>query len=105
MQDSGNNNSGEQLHTVGEKEPNAFGLYDMHGNVWEWVEDDRHDNYKGAPKDGRAWVDKRRGSDRVLRGGSWSDYAQICRSANRGNGAPGLRYNFVGFRLARSVNP
>ncbi|KAB2832406.1 MAG: formylglycine-generating enzyme family protein, partial [Candidatus Brocadia sp.] len=76
-------NSGGQLHAVGEKEPNGFGLYDMHGNVWEWIEDDWHDNYKGAPNDGRAWVDKRRGSDRVVRGGGWYGGAQGCRSAAR----------------------
>ena len=103
-------NSGLQLHTVGEKEPNAFGLYDMHGNVWEWVEDDWHGNYKGAPDDGQAlvdksWLGKKQVSDRVLRGGSWFGDARFCRSAGRGNFAPGGRGDLVGFRLARSVNP
>ncbi|MBF8276379.1 MAG: hypothetical protein HW390_1452 [Candidatus Brocadiaceae bacterium] len=103
-------NSGSQLHTVGEKEPNGFGLYDMHGNVWEWVEDDWHNNYKGAPDDGQAWVDKswlgmKQGSDRVMRGGGWSGGARGCRSAGRSDGAPGDRGRSVGFRLARSVNP
>lgn len=97
-------NSGGQLHTVGEKEPNAFGLYDMHGNVWEWVEDDWHDNYKGAPNNGRAWFDKRRGSNRVVRGGGWGYDARDCRSADRGDITPDFRGG-VGFRLARSVNP
>ncbi len=98
-------NSGGQLHTVGEKEPNAFGLYDMHGNVWEWAEDDWHGNYEGAPKDGRAWVDKRRGSLRVIRGGCWGSDARDCRSAHRRDDSPDYRYGFVGFRLAKSVNP
>lgn len=98
-------NSGGQLHTVGEKEPNVFGLYDMHGSVWEWMEDDWHGNYKGAPKDGRAWVNKRRGSDRVMRGGGWDNGAQYCRSASRGSLTPDYRIYLVGFRLARSVNP
>jgi formylglycine-generating enzyme required for sulfatase activity len=98
-------NSGGQPHAVGEKEPNIFGLYDMHGNVYEWVEDDWYDNYKGAPKDGRAWVGKRRGSDRVIRGGGCGNDAQHCRSAYRSNDSPCYRGYDVGFRLARSVNP
>lgn len=98
-------NSGGRLHTVGEKEPNVFGLYDMHGNVWEWVEDSWHSNYKGAPKDGRVWIDKRWGSDRVVRGGSWGVDAQYCRSAYRICNTPDGRDILGGFRLARSVNP
>jgi formylglycine-generating enzyme required for sulfatase activity len=95
-------NSDDKTHPVGQKEPNSYGLYDMAGNVWEWVEDDWHDNYEGAPPDGKAWFDNPRGSIRVRRGGSWSYDAQYCRSANRGYFMPGYRVNFVGFRLARS---
>jgi hypothetical protein len=96
-------NSGGRTHPVGEKKPNGWGLYDMHGNVWEWVEDDWHDNYKGAPNNGSAWVDKPRGSYRVIRGGGWRHDAQYCRSATRYDAWPGLRHNYAGFRLSRSV--
>jgi formylglycine-generating enzyme required for sulfatase activity len=98
-------NSGNKLHPVGEKEPNKFGLYDMHGNVWEWVEDDWHGNYDSAPDDGRAWIDEPRGAYRVFRGGGWDYGARICRSASRDFGEPGFRYRYLGFRLARSVTP
>jgi formylglycine-generating enzyme required for sulfatase activity len=96
-------NSEGKTHLVGQKEPNAWGLYDMHGNVWEWVEDDWHDNYDGAPSDGGAWIDDPRGAFRVFRGGSWHLDARNCRSATRDFDGPGLRFNGVGFRLARSV--
>jgi formylglycine-generating enzyme required for sulfatase activity/predicted phosphodiesterase len=92
-------NSDGKLHPAGEKEPNAFGLYDMHGNVWEWTEDDMHGNYKGAPDDGRAWIDDPRGSYRVVRGGSWFDSARLCRSAFRGRNRPDFRISYLGFRL------
>jgi formylglycine-generating enzyme required for sulfatase activity len=92
-------NSGKKLHSVGEKEPNAYGLYDMHGNVWEWVEDDWHGNYEGAPDDGRAWIDDPRGSNRVFRGGGWYSPAGSCRSAYRYGLEPVNRYNLLGFRL------
>ena len=96
-------NSEEKTHPVGQKEPNAWGLYDMHGNVWEWVEDDWHDSYDGSPDDGRAWVDDPRGARRVMRGGSWGNNAHDCRSAYRLGYGPGNRYGSVGFRLSRSV--
>jgi formylglycine-generating enzyme required for sulfatase activity len=95
-------NSGGQTRPVGEKVPNSYGLYDMHGNVWEWVEDDYHGSYDSAPDDGSAWIEKPRGSDRVVRGGGWDNDARGCRSAVRDYNAPGDR-DLVGFRLSRSV--
>ncbi len=93
-------NSGHRTHPVGEKLPNAWGLYDMSGNVWEWCEDDWHNPYEGAPDDGSAWVDIPRGSDRVGRGGGWDYDPRICRSACRFGGTPGNRIDCLGFRLA-----
>jgi len=81
---------------------NAWGLFDLHGNVWEWCEDDWHSSYNEAPADGRAWVDiSSRASGRVNRGGGWSNLAVNCRSAYRLYGAPGYRDYFLGFRLVR----
>ena len=97
-------NSGSETKPVGLKYPNQLGLYDMSGNVWEWCEDDWHKNYKGAPKDGSAWVDKpERGPYRVLRGGVWGFAARSCRSASRDGSGPGNRGNRVGFRLALAL--
>jgi len=96
------NTHGEQKTTrpVGTKNSNELGLYDMSGNVWEWCEDDWHDNYRGAPTDGRAWVDSSRGSNRVRRGGSWPNTARFCRAASRNYGTPAYRNDNLGFRLA-----
>jgi formylglycine-generating enzyme required for sulfatase activity len=96
-------NSGGELHPVGEKEPNAYSLYAIHGNVYEWVGDDWHDNYDGAPDDGRAWIDKPRGARRVIRGGGWGSGPRYCRSARRSYRWAYDRYDFIGFRLSRSV--
>ena len=90
-------NSGGTTHSVGQKQPNKFGLYDMHGNVWEWVTDTYHKNYKDSPKDDSAWVGG--GSFRVLRGGSWYFVPKSVRSANRGNYGPADRYGYIGFRV------
>ncbi len=94
-------NSAKKAHPVGEKLKNQFGLYDMHGNVWEWVEDCFHDNYKGAPQDGSAWTtDCKEDAVRVLRGGGWFNLAQLVRSAYRNHRQPGGQYGSAGFRLA-----
>jgi formylglycine-generating enzyme required for sulfatase activity len=83
------------------KSANAFGLYDMHGNVWEWCEDHYHSSYKGAPDDGTAWIDKNKSEDalRLLRGGSWYYGPRDCRSACRNYFAADTRYGNVGFRV------
>jgi formylglycine-generating enzyme required for sulfatase activity len=96
-------NSGTSTHAVGTKLPNPFGLFDMHGNVWEWVEDSWHDNYEGAPSDGTAWRDSDGAALRVIRGGSWLDNAVACRSAFRYGDEPGNRRDNLGFRLSRTL--
>jgi len=91
----------EQTLPVGSFPANAFGLYDMHGNVWEWCADAWHDNYRGAPSDGSVW-DNAAASDnvsRVLRGGSWYNFPWNCRAARRPRDAPGSRYDLIGFRV------
>jgi len=96
-------NSGERLFPVGEKGPNAFCLYDMHGNVWEWIEDDYHDNYQASPSDGKPWFDLPRSNSRVVRGGSYGVPSRVCRSASRSRNTKDHRYSVLGFRLARSI--
>ena len=91
----------EKTTEVGTFLPNAFGLYDMHGNVLEWCEDDWHSDYKGAPDDGSAWVESdRKSTDRLLRGGSWLNIPVNCRSAGRNDDARDYRINNVGFRVS-----
>jgi formylglycine-generating enzyme required for sulfatase activity/serine/threonine protein kinase len=94
-------NSGSKTNPVGRKKPNELGIYDMSGNVWEWCEDDWHDNYNGAPTDGRAWIDSPRSNRRLLRGGSWYLLARHCRVSGRYRGSPDDRYSVFGFRLAQ----
>ncbi|MDB9529065.1 formylglycine-generating enzyme family protein [Oscillatoria sp. CS-180] len=78
---------------------NAFGLYDMHGNVWEWCQDVWHGNYEGAPTDGSAWVEGGDQGTRVVRGGSWYNNPRYCRSASRVDATPATRDFVVGFRV------
>lgn len=78
---------------------NAFGLCDMHGNVWEWCLDHWHDNYEGAPTDGSAWITGGDRDRRVVRGGSWVDNPRYCRSACRGNYNLDNRDFTLGFRV------
>ena len=96
-------NSGSKTHAAGGKLPNAFGLHDMHGNVWEWVQDYYHDSYSGAPSDGSAWVAGGDQGRRVFRGGGWLIDPAILRSAIRGRYTPDGRNNDIGFRLARTL--
>ena len=90
---------------VGSFGANAFGLHDVHGNVWEWVEDCLHENYARAPRDGRAWLGGQGGdcSRHVLRGGSWLDVPLHLRSAVRNGIVSGTRNYIFGFRLFRPV--
>jgi formylglycine-generating enzyme required for sulfatase activity len=91
------NNSNNQTLRVGQKKPNAWGLYDMHGNVWEWCEDNWHDNYEGAPSDGRAWL----GNDAysVLRGGCWNLNAVTCSCTFRLRSWRAYDHYSYGFRI------
>ncbi len=106
----------QETTPVGSFPPNAFGLYDMHGNVWEWCEDVWHENYEGASTDGSAWgvkkVKKEGGflsnlfgnsekeeNRRLLRGGSWDDNAVWCRAAYRSKYTPDSRHNLIGLRV------
>ena len=93
-------NSGGKTHPVGQKKPNPWGLYDMHGNVWELVQD-RYGDYRGATTDER-WGNMG-GSDRVIRGGGWADGAHGCRSAARYFRGPGDHNYVLSFRLLRKL--
>ncbi|MEM9723341.1 MAG: formylglycine-generating enzyme family protein [Bacteroidota bacterium] len=96
-------NSDGWTQPVGQKLGNELGIYDMCGNVSEWVEDQWHNRYEGAPTDGTAWVDREEGAPRVRRGGSWRNRAQYCRVSFRHHDSPGDRYGTLGFRLALAL--
>ncbi|MEO0948957.1 MAG: formylglycine-generating enzyme family protein, partial [Cyanobacteria bacterium J06641_5] len=110
--------SGDGTMDVGGFPPNAFGLYDMHGNVDEWCADPSHDNYEGAPANDRVWDEKPEQYEdlannlnqlledscpRIRRGGSWDSHPRFCRSAYRLRLLPDNRYDILGFRVARSA--
>ncbi len=99
----------KQTTSVGSFPPNAFGLYDLHGNLYEWCEDTWHNDYIGAPIDGSAWIDinsigkkniyNRRADTRVKRGGGYNSYPDSCRSASRRGQYPDNGYRGDGFRV------
>ena len=91
----------QQTTPVGQFPPNAFGLYDMHGNVWEWCADTWHGNYYGAPRDGSVWIENGNNNYSPLRGGSWFNFPRLCRSAYRDYYYSRRDYycDFIGFRV------
>ena len=95
-------NSELKTHPVGQMKPNPFGLYDMHGNVWEWVQDCWHNSYEGAPDDGSAWTTGYDCEDRVLRGSSFDERG--LRSAERYWLPTNSRTSKLGFRVARTLD-
>lgn len=92
---------------AGSKKPNSVGLYDMSGNVWEWVEDCWHNSYQGAPTDGSAWLEGGKGDcgRRVIRGGSWGNGPENLRASNRLRGGAVDRDGDLGFRLVQDLEP
>jgi formylglycine-generating enzyme required for sulfatase activity len=97
-------NSADKTHPVGQLKPNAWGLYDMHGNVWEWSADPGHSDYDGAPPDGSVWEAGGDMSIRMLRGGSWGSHPWGLRSANRPRNSPDYKNNSIGFRVVQRDN-
>jgi formylglycine-generating enzyme required for sulfatase activity len=99
-----NRNSDGKTQPVGKKAANAFGLHDVHGNVFEWVEDLWHEDYQGAPMDGSVWEKDGDKVQCVARGGSWVSAPKFLRSASRGMAFSNQRSSILGFRLARTLN-
>ena len=94
-----------QAAPVGSFPPNAFGIHDMEGNVWEWVEDVWHDSYQGAPADGSAWLQGGDATYRVIRGGSWHNETELVRAAIRVERHRKVQFDTLGFRVARTMRP
>jgi formylglycine-generating enzyme required for sulfatase activity len=82
---------------------NQYGLFDMHGNIWEWCQDNWHENYYGAPTDGSPWLDSELSHNRLLRGGSWQNESGLCRSASRMFDHANSKSNNIGFRIASLI--
>ena len=93
----------EQTTTLGSFPANAFGLYDLHGNVFEWCSDHWHESYVSAPTNGSVWLSPTKNARRIIRGGSWSYFPWYCRSASRFSDSPINRLNDVGFRVSCST--
>lgn len=94
------NNTPNGAKPVGTKAAHVANLLqDVNGNVWEWSEDDYHDNYTGISPFGDSWIDSPRSSNRVIRGGAWNSSAASCRSASRSTSSADTRDNAIGFRL------
>jgi formylglycine-generating enzyme required for sulfatase activity len=89
----------EKTTLVGTFDANDFGLYDMHGNVWEWCQDDYNSSYRETPKDGSAWLNPEKNSIKILRGGSWIYGPSYCRSAFRSRNDADGRSSLGGFRV------
>ncbi|MDB5386808.1 MAG: pkn1 2, partial [Planctomycetaceae bacterium] len=90
---------------VGKKKPNPWGLYDMHGYLWEYVSDDWHDNYTGAPTDGSSWDSKDKANAHVLRSGSWKDKFPSLRCAARRKLETTEKGDEIGFRCVKAKVP
>jgi formylglycine-generating enzyme required for sulfatase activity len=101
--DCGSKWDNRQPSPVGSFAANRFGLYDMHGNVWQWTADCYHENYSGAPQDGSAWVVGANCNQRVVRGGSWVDLSPTLRSAHRHRNSTDFRDTRLGFRVGRKI--
>jgi formylglycine-generating enzyme required for sulfatase activity len=95
----------EQTAPVGSFRPNAFGLHDMNGNVWEWVEDSWHETYDGAPTAAAPWLLDADPSYRMIRGGSWRNESEQVRSAFRVRRNHHVEFDTLGFRVARTIQP
>ena len=104
LRDQANYGGSGTLEVGSRLESNRFGLHDVHGNVWEWVEDCWHGNYLGAPQDGRAWTKGGDCGKRVFRGGSWENPQEFVSSSYRWGGDDRLRATSLGFRVARDLN-